>query len=514
MSLKTRIYRLLRSTQSVSQAVVVLTAFTFLSKVLGFVRDVFVAMFYGTSANLDAFIASQTPPGLISGIFAGSLATIFIPLFIRYREEKDEEYARKYATTMVYAIAIILSIFSILVAIFAHQVMRIFVPGFSEKELAKAAFFLRIISVTAVFNGMITLFNGILQAKKRFLAYSAMSLSSNIIVITALVMLNKSLGIMAYVTGYVVGLGSITAGLMLMSRRYVKPKNIDWHHPGVHESLLLILPLMISSTVALINVTIDRIFASGLPTGSISALNYAVRVRSIPISLFGASVYNAVYPAIATAVAKENYNSLSNTVRRAISLLAFVMIPITLSLIPFSSWVVRVLFQRGAFTAHSTAMTSSAVIFYAVGMFFATVNVILVRIYYSMKDTKHPVIYAVIAISGNILFNFLLVKSMKHNGLALSTSINAMIFFTLAYLGLRKKGIKLNLIDVKYVSLTLLASVITLISIYAVRYYFGNGMLLTTFEVLGAVGVYLVISEIFGTFKLKAVIARIRREKP
>ena len=512
MGLKAKIYRLLRSTQTVSQAVAVLTIFTFLSKILGFVRDIFVAMFYGTSANLDAFIASRTPPGLISGIFAGALATIFIPLFIRYREE-DEEYARKYATTMIYSIAIILLIFSTIAAIFAPQVMKVFVPGFSKGKLAKAAFFLRMISITAVFNGMITLLNGLLQARKRFFSYSVMSLSSNIIVITFLVTLNGSLGIMAYVLGYIFGLGSIMTGLLLMSKNFVKPRNVDWHHPGVRESIMLILPLMISSTVAMINIAIDRIFASGLPTGSISALNYAVRIRGIPISLFGASVYSAVYPSIATAIAKGDHDSLSNTVRRATSLLAFVMIPVTLSLIPFSSWVVRVLFQRGAFTAHSTAMTSSAVIFYSIGIFFVSVNVILVRIYYSMKDTKHPVIYAVFAIGGNILFNFLLIGPMKQNGLALSTSINAMIFFTLAYFGLRKKGVKLNLIDVKYITLTLLASSITLVSIYIMRYYLGTRLLITTVQVLCAVGIYLLISSVFKTFRLKAVMNRLRRGK-
>ena len=200
-----------------------------------------------------------------------------------------------------------------------------------------------------------------------------------------------------------------------------------------------IRPVILGVSVNDINVLVDRTLASSIAVGGISALNYANRLNGFVQGLFVATISAVMHPMISQMAAQNNFDGLKRTVSEAINLINLLVIPATVGAMIFAEPIVKLLFGRGAFDSKAISMTSNALFFYSIGMAFFGLRDILSRAFYSLQDTKTPMINATIAVAINIVLNFILSKYLGIGGLALATSISAIFCTGLLFVSLRKK---------------------------------------------------------------------------
>ena len=202
-------------------------------------------------------------------------------------------------------------------------------------------------------------------------------------------------------------------------------------HPGVKRVAGLMAPSILGLAVTQLNVLVSTLLASYLPEGSVSYLYYADRLLEFPMGIFAIAVATAVLPVMSEQAAKKDWGKLRETLSFSLRLVFFVTLPAMVGLIVLRQPILNLLFQRGAFTAHSAEMTSQALLYYSLGLAgFAGVRII-VPAFYSLQDTKTPVKIAFVALAANALFGLVLMGPLKHGGLALATSLAAGLNFAL-----------------------------------------------------------------------------------
>jgi putative peptidoglycan lipid II flippase len=217
--------------------------------------------------------------------------------------------------------------------------------------------------------------------------------------------------------------------------------NFHFNHPGIRRIGLLMLPAVFGAAVYQANVFIGTILASLLPGGSVSYLYYADRVVELPLGVFAIAVGTAALPSFSEQAAEKDYEELKKTISFSLRLILFVTIPAMVALIILRVPIISVLFQRGQFDAASTFPTAQALLYYAVGLWAFSCIRVVVSAFYALQDTKTPVKIAVVALMVNAIMGVALMFPMKHNGLALATSIaSAVNILALALILERKVG--------------------------------------------------------------------------
>jgi putative peptidoglycan lipid II flippase len=207
----------------------------------------------------------------------------------------------------------------------------------------------------------------------------------------------------------------------------------------IKTMVIIALPVIAGQSVNQINVLVDRTLASGIAVGGISALNYANRLNVFVQGLFVASISTVLYPMISKMAAEDNMNGLKSSISEAISIINLLVIPATIGAMIFSKEIVTLLFGRGAFTPEAIDMTGGALFYYSIGMIAFGLRDILSRAFYALQDTKTPMINATIAVVINIILNIVLSKYLGIGGLALATSIAAIVGTLLLFITLRRK---------------------------------------------------------------------------
>lgn len=413
---------------------------TIVSKVLGFTREIALSFFYGASAISDAYLISLTIPNVIFFFIGTGISTGFIPMYSKITHQYGEDEGNRYTNNLVNILLGICTVITIVGVIFTEPIVKLFASGFEGEVLALAIRFTRISLVGIYFTGLIYVFNGFLQIKGNYAAPALIGFPLNIVTILFIIISSK-------VNTVLLPLGTILAAAtqllflipFLYRKKYKHRFVFDLKDQHIKNMLHLALPIIIGVSVNQINVLVDRTIASQLAVGGISALNYANKLNGFIQGIFVISVSTAMYPLISKMAAEGNYNGLKKSIAEAIGSINLLVIPATIGAIIFAEPVVRLLFGRGAFDQQAISMTSVALLFYSIGMVGFGLREILSRAFYSMQDTKTPMINAAIALTINIVLNIILSRFLGIGGLALATSISAIFCTGLLFLSLRKK---------------------------------------------------------------------------
>ena len=208
---------------------------------------------------------------------------------------------------------------------------------------------------------------------------------------------------------------------------------------NVKDMVKLLGPVMIGAAVMQVNAMIDRALASTLPEGSISALNYANKLNGFIIALFITSIVSVIYPILSKLSTKDNNEKFNKSIVKSINSIIILVLPISVGAIVLSTPIVKLLFQRGEFDDRALKMTSIALSMYSVGLVASGLREVLSKIFYSLQDTKTPMINGIIAVLINIVFNIILIKYFNLAGLALATSLSSIICIYLLFISLGKK---------------------------------------------------------------------------
>ncbi|MGC8717143.1 MAG: murein biosynthesis integral membrane protein MurJ [bacterium] len=427
--------------QTIIQATFLLTLVSLIGKGLGFIREMSIASVFGAKTITDAYIVAQVLPATLAGLVGGALTTVFIPVFLEQKEKYGEKEAWRAANTVISVGCIYLLIATLLALILTYPFIELIAPGFSQEKRDLAVLITRMMMPGLILYGLLGLFTGLLQSYKHFFIPSIGGLLFNIFIIGFVLVFGKRFPAGSLVTGNILGvLSQVIIALWYLKRSMPYLEwHIDYRHPAVKQTFYLMIPILVGTSAGYINLIVDRIFASALPEGSISALNFAARVRDLPVSLFASSIATAVYPTTSELVANNDIHRIRDLLIKTLSFTWLIIIPAEVGLFILDKEIIRLLFQRGAFDLTATYLTAGALRYYSIGIFALASSPIVARTFYSFQDTVTPVVISFISIGLNIALNALLVRSMLHEGLALATSISGIFAFILLVFLLRKK---------------------------------------------------------------------------
>lgn len=422
------------------KAAILLMIITMISKMFGFARDVTLSYFYGASNISDAYLIALTIPGVIFSFIGTGISTGYIPMYSNIEQEYGEEEGNKYTNNLVNILMIICTVIIFFGLLFTNQIVKIFALGFEGETLTLAVQFTKISLLGIYFTGLMYVFNGFLQIKGNYVVPALIGFPLNFFVILSIFLSSKT-NILVLSIGSVIATASqIVLILPFIHKKGYKYKPIlDIKDRHIKNMIYITLPVIIGVSVNQINVLVDRTLASSIAVGGISALNYANRLNGFVQGIFVISISTVMYPMISKMAAENNINGLKKSVSEAVNAISLLVTPATVGAMIFAEPVVRLLFGRGAFDPQAILMTSNALFFYSIGMIGFGLREVLSRAFYSLQDTKTPMINAAIAMIMNIILNILFSRLMGIGGLALATSISAIFCTGLLFISLRKK---------------------------------------------------------------------------
>ena len=419
------------------------------SRLLGVARSVAIADGFGTSSELGAYWVAFRLPDLVFQLLAGAtLGSAFIPTFARYFSRRGEEEAWRLASSVLNLVCLATIVFAVLGMILAPVLVPIMAPGLGEDvgregELRSLAVDLtRIMMLSPIFFAISGMFMGILNARRHFLYPAMAPMVYNLSIIVAALVSDDVHGLaIGAVVGALLHLVIQLPALRQVGMRYGFVA--QWRDAGVRQVARLMAPRVLGLAAVQLNFLITVFFASTISDEAISAVNYAWLIVMTPLGLFGMAISTAVFPLLAEQADAGGEAEVRWTVSHALRLILFLTLPASVGLMILSEPLVTFLFQRGAFTAASTDVTVSALIFYSLALFALGGIEILSRGFYALGDTRTPVLYAVLSMVLNLLFSLILVVGMGLGvrGLALAMSLaSAVEFFMLLRVLSRRLG--------------------------------------------------------------------------
>ncbi len=427
--------------QTITQAALLISVLSLVSKFIGFFREVLIANYFGATGQTDAFVVAMMIPGSILGLFAGGFSTLVIPFYLE-RRSKSEEAARKFVDSALLVWGSVFVAVSVLILIFAPDLVHVIAYGFTGERFELAVRLTCYLVGYGLLNILVAIFTGLLQAQKQFFLPVAISLVGNVAIVLSLFLLHRYFGINSWTVGLTLSslISFAAMFLVLYGQGFfhnLSFRGVDWHE--IRQFGILLLPLVVSGGISIINQMVDKTIGSSLDAGSIAALNFSARVWQIPLALFAGPIATAVFPTFSelalTDTGKAEYRS---RLEQTMSVSFYLMIPATFFIFFLSEPIVRLFFERGAFNPKATELTSFVVKMYVLGLFAHAICPIMSKVFYSFKNTTMPVIISAISVGLNIVLNIELSKVLGAGGIALATSIVMALSFVLYAILVRK----------------------------------------------------------------------------
>ncbi len=421
---------------------------TLLSRIAGYIRDNLQALILGAAGASDAFVIAFRIPNMLRRLLGeGAVSAAFVPLFARYMQRDDPRAMWRFAGSVLYVLSFLLAIVVVLGIVFSPLLVRALAWGFAADpgkfdltvQLNRWMFpYIFLISLAA-------LMSGILNSFDRFALPAFTPLLLNLAIIAAALGLKDQFPNPAHAfAAGVLGGGILQLAVQIppVLRRGLSlrlPRPFDGE--GLREAGRLMLPRIFGAGVTQINLVVDSQFAASLREGSVSFLYYAIRVTELTLGVFAVSLSTVILPRLSRAAGRDDRAEVTATLSTAARLLVFVSLPATLGLWILRAPIIHVLFERGEFTRQDTMFTASALGWYGAGLLPIAAVSVLASAFYAHRDTRTPVAVGILTFLIHLALNFALVGPMGHDGIALSTSISAVVNAgLLAWLLSRRSG--------------------------------------------------------------------------
>jgi putative peptidoglycan lipid II flippase len=430
----------------ITKAATIIGTGTLLSRIFGFLRDMVVAYFFGAGKVTDTFFVAFRIPNLWRRLVGeGSLTISFIPVYTEYLNQQSEEESRE-ITHIAFTIAgILLLILTMIGILFSPILIRIIAPGFLKdlEEFRLTITLNKIMFPYLFFMGLFALCMGILNSLRHFFAPAFAPIFLNICIIISVLFLYHILQnpIMSLAIGVLIG-GMIQFLFQipfLIKKRINFRFNFNLRHPAIKRIGVLMVPGFIGTAVYQFNVLIDTVFASLLPSGSVSFLYYADRLMEFPLGIFAIAIGMAALPSFSTLISQGRIEDFEETLSFTFRLVSFISIPAMVGLIALKTPIFNLLLQRGKFDSFATDMAAKALLGYSIGLWAIAGSRVIAPAFYSFQDTWTPFKIALICLGTNVLLNCILMHPLKHAGLALATGLSSILNLILLVLKLKQK---------------------------------------------------------------------------
>jgi putative peptidoglycan lipid II flippase len=397
-----------------------------LAKFSGLLRDLIAAAQFGTSEQMDAFLVATTIMSLIFVWIRSPIQVVVIPFFTQTLATRGERSAWKDASILINTSTVFLLLLALIGWFIAPYLALLVAPGFTQETSALAAKLTRYMMISLVFAGLSKLLSGFFHSYQRFGWPGLVGTADNLVVILCMFFLIPLMGIHGLVISVV--LGTVAQALLqvpiLWEKRAYYRFAADWKNPTLRRMASMSIPLLVGTGGDVLGRTVDRVFASMLPAGSLSALSYGRRLTYVIFQLIVSSLTTVLFPSFSTSAAQENYDEIGKKLCKLLRGMFWIVLPISMGILVLHEPLVRLVFERGAFGEESVRITGQAVLFYAIGLSAYSLSNVLSYVYYSVKDTQTPVTMGLVRLGVQILLSFSLVGRMGHAGLALADSLS------------------------------------------------------------------------------------------
>ena len=427
----------------VGRAALIILGATLAGRLLGLVRDIAVAYFFGAGADTDAFFLAYKVPYLLALVVSGALTSAFVPLFSRRIATGRKPEALALFVNMGKVACIVLIALSVVLVVLAPWIIPLVGFGFNAATKDLAVYLFRILMSGFVFAGLTGLVTGMLNSLRRFAMAAFAPAIGTVATLLIMIAFAVPLGItslaVATSVGWVVGLVVVVLGIRDQKVDY--RVRIQWQDPALREAAGMVWPVLIGSAVGAVAIFSDQIMGSLLAVGSVSSLSYADKLFQVPLGLFVAGITVPIFPLLSEQVAAKAPERVKATLSFALRLMAFLLIPCTVGFILLRYAVIGLIFQHGKFGAADTSRTAWALLFLLLGLYVYAGRDTLTRVFYAYHDMRTPVKISVTAMALNIGLSYLFMQFLGVGGLALGTTTALTInFFVLLYLLRRKIG--------------------------------------------------------------------------
>jgi putative peptidoglycan lipid II flippase len=433
------------------RALATVSGMTLLSRILGLVRELLAAYFFGASAMWDAFLVAFRLPNLLRRLFAeGAFSQAFVPVLAEYRARRGEDATKHLVDSVATALFLAVSLISAVGMIATPLIIWITAPGFAADpaKFELTVQLTRIMFPYIVFTALMALAAGILNTWSRFALPAFSPVMLNVAMIFGMVGLPRYFDKPVTALAWTVILGGVLQlGILLpsMARIGMLPRiAAPWRDEGVKRVLKLMAPAVLGVSVSQISLVINTIFASFLQTGSVSWLSYADRLMEFPAALLGAALGTILLPSLSKSHAAARHEEFSSLLDWGLRVTLLLTLPSALALAIIAVPLLATLFQHGAFTAIDVLRTREALVAYSVGLTGLILVKILAPGFYARQDIRTPVKIALITLTVTQLMNLLFILGplkLAHAGLALSIGLASCLNAALLYRGLRKLGV-------------------------------------------------------------------------
>jgi putative peptidoglycan lipid II flippase len=429
------------------RALATVSSMTLLSRILGFVRDFFIARTFGAGAATDAFFVAFRLPNLLRRMFAeGAFSQAFVPILGEYRNRRGPEDTRALVDRVATLLTLVVTGVTLLGIVFSPFLIYISAPGFAADadKFELTVTLTRITFPYILFMSLVAMAGGVLNTYSRFAipAFTPVLLNLSFIGMSLFAAPWFDPPVLALAWAVFIG-GVLQLALQVpaLTRIGMLPRvKLDLKDPGVRRIFKLMLPAILGVSVSQISLLINTVFASFLETGSVSWLYYADRLMEFPAGLLGVALGTILLPSLSRSHADGNSVEFSGLLDWGLRLTLLLTLPAALALGLLATPLVATLFHHGQFTAHDVLQTRAALVAYSVGLTGLILVKVLAPGFYSRQDIRTPVKIALGVLLLTQLMNLAFVKSLAHVGLALSIGLASLVNAGMLYRGLRRIG--------------------------------------------------------------------------
>lgn len=463
-----------------------------LAKIVTYITEAILASILGSSNIADAYYMVMGIQYVLYPILSVGIWKVFLPIYKKIQVADQKVRLNMFSDTII-SIFIVLSIITVCgIMCFSSTIVSVIAPGFSCDTKTMCSRLLFISSPMYIFIVIAAIYAAMLQCHNKFFASQIRQVLSHIPTIIVCLFLYKRYG---YIS---LGYGLLLGG---MSRLIIELFFVDWKYRfkpriiinrDIFAFFKAFPATFIAEGVIDLNMMIDKIMASTLATGTISVLNYGSRLTNVFSGLVSTSLATAFYPKMSELIAKKEFEKLSSAVNTLINLYCLIIIPISIGCIIFRTEIVSVAFQRGEFDGSSVIKTAGSFSCYASGLFFLASNTIFNNILYSYGETKKTMYVSIFNLIINVFMNLVLISTFKANGLAVATSIAAILTFFIRIFYLRGLvSITLKTISIRFVTVLFVSALICFAAKRIMFYFPVNKYLLLSLELAICSALYL-----------------------
>jgi putative peptidoglycan lipid II flippase len=419
----------------------VVVAGVVLSRLLGWVRTSVFLSEYGTSADLDAFLAAfRIPDTLFQLVAAGAVGSALVPVASALLVKGEEARARRVVATIANLILIALIPLALLVWFAAPVIVPVIAPSPDASKLALEIDLTRWMLLSPILLAVAAVMTAGLNATGVFGAPALAPNVYNIAIIVCALALTPAMGIHALALGVVLGAaGHVATQTYAVRRNGLYSLVLDIHDPAVRETLLLMAPRALGLGATQIVFLVNTYFALQLGDGPLAIYTGAFTALQIPVGLIGVPLGIVLLPPLSQAIARGDTERFGRLVDQSLRLLLFAVIPLTGLMVVLATPGIALLYQRGAFTAANTATMIPVFLVFLVGLVAHVLISLLAPIFYAGKDTRTPVAAALLAVAVDVVAAAVLFPVFHLEGLALAIGLGAWAEVSILFLLMRRR---------------------------------------------------------------------------